>query len=81
MGPSLADRVAPHLETVASIAPVVRATADWSEAHSRPAEAFVEAMRKAGLFRLIVPREMGGRACSHSWSSRTCSARCSPIRT
>ena len=41
----LEERVAPWLERVAAVAPVVRATADWSEAHSRPAEALVDADR------------------------------------
>jgi alkylation response protein AidB-like acyl-CoA dehydrogenase len=61
---SLEDRVAPWLERVAAVAPVVRATADWSEAHSRPAEGMVEALREADLFRLIVPEAMGGAGLS-----------------
>ena len=64
MRTSLADRVAPHLEKVAAVAPIARATADWSEANSRPADEFVGALRKADLFRLLVPKEMGGAALS-----------------
>jgi len=60
----LEERVAPWLERVAAVAPVVRATADWSEAHSRPAEALVDAMKDADLFRLIVPEAMGGAGLS-----------------
>jgi alkylation response protein AidB-like acyl-CoA dehydrogenase len=64
MGASLAERVAPHLAKVAAVAPVVRATADWSEAHSRPADELVEAMRDADLFRLLVPKALGGAELS-----------------
>jgi indole-3-acetate monooxygenase len=61
---SLADRVAPHLDKVAAVAAIVRSTADWSEAHSRPADEFVDALREADLFRLLVPPEMGGAGLS-----------------
>jgi len=64
MPTSLADRVAPFLDKVAAVAPVVRATADWSEANSRPADALVDALREANLFRLLAPAEMGGGALS-----------------
>jgi alkylation response protein AidB-like acyl-CoA dehydrogenase len=57
---SLADRLAAQLERVAAVAPVARATADWAEAHSRPADEFVDALREAGLFRLLVPEALGG---------------------
>lgn len=61
---TLAHRVAPYLDKVATVAPVARATADWSEANSRPAEDFVDALREAGLFRLLVPADLGGAALS-----------------
>ncbi len=64
MPTSLAERVAPYVDRVAAVAPIARATADWSEANSRPAEAFVEALLNADLFRLLVPREMGGAELS-----------------
>ena len=64
MRSSLAERVAPYLEKVAAVAPIAGATADWSEANSRPADEFVDALRKAGLFRLLGPQEMGGAALS-----------------
>lgn len=64
MSTSLSDRVAPYLARVAAVAPIVRATADWSEAHSRPADEFVDALRDADLFRLLIPEEMGGAGLS-----------------
>jgi alkylation response protein AidB-like acyl-CoA dehydrogenase len=60
MATSLADRLAPQLEKVAAVAAVARDTADWAEAHSRPADEFVAALREAGLFRLLVPSDLGG---------------------
>ncbi len=60
MQQALMDRVAPWLERVAAVAPIARETADWSEAHARPADAFVDALRDAGLFSLLVPENMGG---------------------
>src|SRR5689334_14030906 len=64
MAASLAERVAPHLDKVAAVADVARATADWSEANSRPADEFVDALREAGLFRLLVPKTLGGAELS-----------------
>src|SRR5262249_40957415 len=59
-----AERVAPYLEKVDAVAAVARTTADWSEASSRPADEFVEALRDADLFRLLVPRALGGAELS-----------------
>ncbi|HEY1710771.1 MAG TPA: acyl-CoA dehydrogenase family protein [Rhizomicrobium sp.] len=64
MKQALMDRVAPWLDKVAAVAPVARETADWSEAHARPAEAFVDALRNCGLFSLLVPEHMGGAGLS-----------------
>jgi len=59
-----AERVAPYLSKVAAVAPIVRATADWSDAHSRPANELVEALRDADLFRLLIPTPFGGAGLS-----------------
>ena len=61
---ALMDRVAPWLDKVAAVSHIARETADWSEVHSRPAEAFVEALRDSGLFSLLVPENMGGAGLS-----------------
>jgi len=58
------ERVSPYLDKVAAVARIVRATADWSEAHSRPADGLVEALRDADLFRLLVPKSYGGAGLS-----------------
>ena len=58
------DRVAPHIERIETVAPIAREYADWSEEHSRPANEFVEALRDANLFRLLVPTSLGGAGLS-----------------
>ena len=58
------DRVAPYVERVESVASVARQYADWSEQHARPANELVEALRDADLFRLLVPKDMGGAGLS-----------------
>ncbi|HEX2590213.1 MAG TPA: acyl-CoA dehydrogenase family protein [Rhizomicrobium sp.] len=64
MQQALMDRVAPWLDKVAAVAPIARETANWSEAHARPHDAFVDALREAGLFSLLVPENMGGAGLS-----------------
>ncbi len=64
MSTALLERVAPYVERVASIAPVARQYADWSEHNARPANELVEALRDADLFRLLVPKDMGGAGLS-----------------
>src|SRR4051794_2125848 len=58
------DRVAPYLARVEAVAPIAREFAHWSETHSRPANEFVEALRETGLFRLLVPADLGGAGLS-----------------
>jgi alkylation response protein AidB-like acyl-CoA dehydrogenase len=64
MSTTLLARVAPHLERIEAIAPIAREYADWSEQHARPANEFVEALRDANLFRLLVPASLGGAGLS-----------------
>src|SRR5690242_15889293 len=48
------------LDAVQGIAPLIRAHAAQSEQNRRLADATVEAMKKAGLFRMCKPRAFGG---------------------
>ena len=57
---TMPDLLRPYLDRVELVAPVAMQTADWSEANSRPAEEFVEALRNQGLFRMLVPESLGG---------------------
>jgi alkylation response protein AidB-like acyl-CoA dehydrogenase len=56
----MADILKPYLDRVELVAPIAAETADWAEAHSQPAEEFVDALRNQGLFRLLVPESLGG---------------------
>ena len=58
------DRVSSHLQRIDAVAPVARQYADWAEQHARPANEFVEALRDAQLFRLLVPESLGGAGLS-----------------
>jgi len=53
-----------YLHRVASVAPIAAAQAGWAERNSRPAPEFVDALRDAGLFRLITPVTLGGAGLS-----------------
>ena len=57
---TMPDLLRPYLDRVELVAPVAMQTADWSEANSRPAEEFVEALRNQGLFRILVSESLGG---------------------
>ena len=48
------------LEAVAGIGPVIREHRDEAEAGRRISPAVLEAMRGAGLFRMLLPRSLGG---------------------
>lgn len=48
------------VEQVATIAPLIRAHADWTQHARRPAADVMQAVADAGLLRLLVPAEYGG---------------------
>jgi len=48
------------LERVQQIAPVVREYADQGEQQRHLADPIIEAIREAGLYQMLVPRELGG---------------------
>src|SRR6516165_6409210 len=48
------------LERVQQIAPVVREHAEQGEQQRHLADPIVEAIREAGLYQMLVPRELGG---------------------
>jgi len=64
MSAVLPDRVSDHLQRIDAVAPIARQYADWAEQHARPANEFVEALRDARLFRLLVPESLGGAGLS-----------------
>jgi alkylation response protein AidB-like acyl-CoA dehydrogenase len=54
--PSRAD----ILQRMATIAPVLRAKAEWGDHHQRMADEAVDALVDAGVLRLLVPAQYGG---------------------
>ena len=60
MNPHLSERVRTYFEKVSALAPVIREHADWAEREAQMAREVADAFRDAGLFRVLLPREMGG---------------------
>ncbi|MGD9601396.1 MAG: acyl-CoA dehydrogenase family protein [Gammaproteobacteria bacterium] len=53
-------RVAPHLDSVRRLAPLILAHADAAERNRRMSREVIRAMTDAGLFRLYLPESLGG---------------------
>jgi alkylation response protein AidB-like acyl-CoA dehydrogenase len=64
MSTARAASVDDYLAIVKQVAPVAARCADWSEAHARPADEFVEALRESGLLRMLTPVALGGAGLS-----------------
>jgi alkylation response protein AidB-like acyl-CoA dehydrogenase len=64
MTSAAADSIARYVDRVQVVAPIARQFADWSERHARPADEFVDALRDAGLLRMLVPPDLGGAGFS-----------------
>jgi len=60
MSQTAADRVAAYIDRVHQLAPLVREHSDRSEREARLAPEIVDAFHSAGLFRILLPVEMGG---------------------
>lgn len=60
----------PAITAAEELLPLLRVHQSWEEEHHRLAPEVVEAAGKAGMFRLVAPREMGGHAASLSLLAR-----------
>ena len=60
MDPLLSERAQPYFEKIQEIAPVIRECADRAEREAQMPREVVDAFHDAGLFRILIPREMGG---------------------
>jgi alkylation response protein AidB-like acyl-CoA dehydrogenase len=56
----LSERVQPYLDKIHQLAPLIREHADRAEREAQMTREVALAMRDAGLFRILLPRPMGG---------------------
>src|ERR1700691_2136276 len=56
----LSERAQPYLEGIQKLAPLIREHADRAEREAQMTREVAGAMRDAGLFRVLLPRPMGG---------------------
>jgi alkylation response protein AidB-like acyl-CoA dehydrogenase len=59
---AVVEKQIPLLERVRALAPLVEREAEGAERHGTLAEGVVDALAKAGVFRMLLPREAGGDA-------------------
>ena len=60
MNQSVSDYAQPYLEKVQKLAPIIHEHADRAEREAQMPREVVDAFHEAGLFRMLLPREMNG---------------------
>lgn len=74
MDPFISDHARPYFQKIQKIAPIIREHADRAENEAQMTREVADAFHEAGLFRILLPREMGGgnltipdliRLCEH----------------
>src|SRR5208337_3585296 len=60
MDPILSERARPYFEKVQKLAPIIREHADRADREAQMPREVADAFRDAGLFRILLPRQMGG---------------------
>jgi len=68
----LSERARPYFEKVEKIGPVIREHADRAEREAQMAREVADAFHEAGLFRILLPRELGGGELTIPDSLRIC---------
>ena len=68
----LSERARPYFERAQKLAPIIRENADRAERDAQMPREVADAFREAGLFRMLVPREMGGGELTIPDSLRLC---------
>src|SRR5271156_1200303 len=68
----LSERSRPYFEKVEKIGPVIREHADRAEREAQMAREVADAFHEAGLFRILLPRELGGGELTIPDSLRIC---------
>jgi alkylation response protein AidB-like acyl-CoA dehydrogenase len=68
----LSESAKPYLEKAQALAPIIREHADRGERDAQMPREVADAFREAGLFRILVPRDMGGGGLTIPDSLRLC---------
>jgi indole-3-acetate monooxygenase len=68
----LSERARPYFERAQTLEPIIREYADRAEREAQMPREVADAFREAGLFRILVPREMGGAELTIPDSLRLC---------
>ena len=76
----LSERARPYFEKVQGLAPIIREHADRAEREAQMPREVADAFHDAGLFRILIPREMGGADLTIPDSLRLCEEVCAHRR-
>jgi indole-3-acetate monooxygenase len=68
----LSERAKPYFEKAQKLAPIIREYADRAEREAQMSREVADAFHEAGLFRILVPRNMGGGELTIPDSLRLC---------
>ncbi|HEV2169683.1 MAG TPA: acyl-CoA dehydrogenase family protein, partial [Candidatus Binatus sp.] len=68
----ISERVQPYFEKIEKIAPIICEHADRAESEAQMPREVAEAFHEAGLFRVVLPRQMGGGDLSIPDAMRLC---------
>jgi alkylation response protein AidB-like acyl-CoA dehydrogenase len=72
MDPLLSERARPYFEKAQKLAPLIREYADRAEREAQMPREVADAFHDAGLFRILLPRKMGGGELTIPDSLRLC---------
>ena len=68
----ISERARPYFEKIQKLAPIIRAHADRAEHEAQIPREVIAAFHDAGLFRILLPRKMGGGELTIPDSLRVC---------
>ncbi len=68
----VSERARPYFEKVGKLAPIIREHADRAERDAQMPREVIDAFHEAGLFRILLPRQMGGGELTIPDSLRLC---------
>src|SRR5579863_5292140 len=60
MSEFVSDRSRPYFDKIPTLAPIIREHADRAEREAQMTREVADAMHQAGMFRIFLPRSMGG---------------------